>query len=260
MTHQKDATETKTQDEAPAQEIVKAEAPPALATLEAGASLAAIIPRNPDEAWRLSVSMYEAGMVPESYSKNCDPRKTKARVMVGIMKGMEIGLPPVTALSTILIINNRPCVWGDGALAIVQASGLLENSKEWIEGDSNTAEWTAHCEMKRKDQETPILRSFSWAQAQKAKLTTKAGPWNLYPERMLQMRARAYALRDGFADALNGLSIGEEIRDIPVVHGEVSTDFLADEKPALPKPDDGPENFQSAAELDLTPGEPAESI
>ena len=39
-------------------------------------------------------------------------------------------------------------------------------------------------------------------------------PWYKYPKRMLQMRARSWALRDTFADILAGFSTVEEARDI----------------------------------------------
>jgi hypothetical protein len=55
---------------------------------------------------------------------------------------------------------------------------------------------------------------FSVADAKKASLWGKAGPWQSYPDRMLQMRARGFGLRDKFADALRGLSIAEEAMDI----------------------------------------------
>lgn len=174
-------------------------------------------------------------MVPDSYSKNQDDRQTQARVMIGIMKGMEIGIPPITALSTIVIINNRPCVWGDGAIALVQKSGNLENFKETMTGTPHEDDWTATCEVQRKGLIDPIIREFTWAQAKKASLTGKKGPWMSYPARMMQMRARAFALRDGFADALYGLGIGEEMRDVPVAKETVDTDFLSDEAPVLPK-------------------------
>ncbi|MBX7147365.1 MAG: hypothetical protein K1X44_08690, partial [Alphaproteobacteria bacterium] len=41
------------------------------------------------------------------------------------------------------------------------------------------------------------------------------GPWTQYPDRMLQMRARSFALRDVFPDILLGLSYAvEELKDI----------------------------------------------
>jgi hypothetical protein len=42
------------------------------------------------------------------------------------------------------------------------------------------------------------------------------GPWQQYPDRMLQARARSFALRDVFPDVLLGLSMSaEELGDIP---------------------------------------------
>ena len=51
----------------------------------------------------------------------------------------------------------------------------------------------------------------------KAGLWAKSGPWTQYPKRMMQMRARGFALRDKFADALGGLITVEEAQDYQVV-------------------------------------------
>jgi hypothetical protein len=67
--------------------------------------------------------------------------------------------------------------------------------------------------MRRRAWPTPITRSFSISMAEAAGLTRKEGPWQTYPRRMLTMRARSWALRDGFADVLRGLSIREEVED-----------------------------------------------
>jgi hypothetical protein len=52
--------------------------------------------------------------------------------------------------------------------------------------------------------EKPVIRSFGMEKAKKAQLLGKDS-WKKYPERMCQMRARAWALRDGFADVLKGI-------------------------------------------------------
>jgi hypothetical protein len=62
---------------------------------------------------------------------------------------------------------------------------------------------------------TKHTQSFSQADAQKAGLWGKSGPWTQYPKRMLQMRARGFALRSQFADALAGLITREEAEDMP---------------------------------------------
>jgi hypothetical protein len=53
------------------------------------------------------------------------------------------------------------------------------------------------------------------ADAKKAGLWGKAGPWSLYPSRMLSLRSRGFALRNTFADALRGLITAEEAQDYP---------------------------------------------
>ena len=47
-----------------------------------------------------------------------------------------------------------------------------------------------------------------------AGLWGKQGPWKQYPKRMLQMRARGFAIRDAFPDALRGMYMAEEVQDI----------------------------------------------
>jgi hypothetical protein len=49
--------------------------------------------------------------------------------------------------------------------------------------------------------------------AKRASLWGKSGPWTQYPKRMLQLRARGFALRDAFPDILRGLVTAEEAQD-----------------------------------------------
>ena len=157
------------------------------------------------------------------------------------MSGAEVGLPPMQALKGIAIINGRPSIWGDAAIALVQQSGKLENSREWFEpvqpDAESPTEWgeelTACCALKRRGQEDPYIGRFSVRDAKRAKLwmNPKKGPWMQYPQRMLMWRARTYAIRDGFADCLAGLSIAEEVRDLPAPQVETDTDFLDNEPP-----------------------------
>lgn len=130
-----------------------------------------------------------------------------------ILAGAEVGLSPTQALSTIMLVNGKTSVYGDGAMALVLASGLADEIREWSEGEGDAL--TYHCRVKRKGEAEPIVRSFSVADARKAELwgNPKKKNWNLYPKRMMQMRPRGYAFRDKFADVLKGLMIWEEIAD-----------------------------------------------
>jgi hypothetical protein len=47
-------------------------------------------------------------------------------------------------------------------------------------------------------------------------------PWFRYPDRMLQMRARGLACRDGAADALSGMYLREEIDGEPALMKDIT--------------------------------------
>jgi hypothetical protein len=117
------------------------------------------------------------------------------------------------AIQNIAVINSRPSVWGDAALGIVRSHPHCVSVREWMDGSIKDLTAIAYCAVVRKGQQEEI-RSFSIEQAKKASLWGKTGPWTQYPERMLQMRARGFAIRDTFPDALRGLHIAEEAQDI----------------------------------------------
>jgi len=205
--------------------VKRAEKPP----IKSGGPLDAIIPQDLDEAWRLTDAIIKAGMVPNSYEGK-DGNATRAALMIGILKGLEVGLPPITALSTIMIVNNRPSIWGDGAVALVQAKGHVEKVEQTFTGTDGQDDWTATYRIWRKGQSEPYVGTFSVKDAKRAHLwaNVKKPIWSMYPQRMLMARARAYALRDGFADCLAGLAIAEEMQDLPAPPEKVETAFLDD--------------------------------
>lgn len=197
----------------------------ALAPLAAGGTAAAIVPRSFDECWRMAQLLAQSRQVPTTYQGKAED------CCVAIMHGLEVGLSPLAALSSIAVINGRPSLWGDGMLAVVRASGLVESFDETDDGD------TAICAIKRRGDPKPIVRRFSTADAQKAGLAGKTGPWTQYPQRMRQMRARSWALRDGFADVLKGFYSAEEASDIPA-RDAPARDITprAETRPAPPPP------------------------
>jgi len=131
-------------------------------------------------------------------------------VLIALQCGMELGLPPLAGLQNIAVINGRPGIYGDAALAVVRASGLLEQYKEEIvgEGDEKGVKVT----VKRRNFE-PATETFTVKDAKTAGLWDKAGPWKQYPKRMLMFRARGFLLRDQFGDVLKGFRTTEELAD-----------------------------------------------
>jgi len=169
-----------------------------------------LIPTSMEELWRFGSMVFRSGFAPSGM-------KSPEAVCVAIQMGMEIGLSPMQAVQNIAVINGRPSVWGDAALGLVEASGLLEEFEEWEEGERYKDGWTTFCKVKRRGRKAST-RKWTWADAKQAGLAGKTGPWKEYPQRMMQMRPRSWALRDNFADVLRGLSIREEIEDIIPMH------------------------------------------
>jgi len=165
----------------------------------------AMQPQNLDEAMRLASMLAHSNMVPKAYQGK------EQDTLVAMMMGSELGLNPIQSLQNIAVINGKPAIYGDALLALVQSHPRFGGHEESFDDQS----MTATCTVWRKGDAKSHTVTFSQADAQQAGLWGKQGPWQSYPKRMLMWRARGYALRDKFADALGGLITVEEARDIP---------------------------------------------
>jgi hypothetical protein len=168
---------------------------PQLPALVAGRKVTAIVPTSIEETFRLAQAISKSGLAPSTL-------RTPEAIMAAIMQGAELGLPPMMSINKIAVVNGRPTLWGDAVPALLWSRGFKL--------DEAVADNVATCTVTRPDGHK-ITRTFSEADARKAGLWAKAGPWTQYPSRMLQMRARGLAARDGAADALSGLYLQEEL-------------------------------------------------
>lgn len=164
-----------------------------------------LVPTTMAEVMELSELMAKSEMVPKIYQNK------PGNVVVAILAGHPLGLNPFAACQSFAVINGTPSLFGDALLGIVKGSGLLPSIKESISDDGQVAT----CYITRRG-EDPVCRTFTMDEAKKAGLLSKPGPWQAYPKRMLQMRARAFALRDVFPDVLRGVGLAEEQEDVAV--------------------------------------------
>lgn len=200
-----------------------------------------------DEAMKFSEMLAKSSMVPRAYQGKAED------ILVACQWGREIGLAPMQALQNIAVINGKPSVYGDAAMALVQASPVCEDIQESVEGEG-TANPVAICVAKRKGR-APVVVKFSVEDAKRAGLWGKQGPWQAYPKRMLQMRARGFALRDAFPDVLKGLITAEEAADYPQDQAAKDITPAKPSNPldALPPPVSVPENFNGTWAPDAEP-------
>jgi hypothetical protein len=172
-----------------------------------------------DEAWRFSAAVLRSGLAPRSFD-------TQDKIFIAVQMGMELGLPPMSALQNIAVINGRPTLYGDAVPGVCEATGQMEHYKDETFGAIGSDDYGVRVTVRRKGRAEPIVRSFTVAAAKKAGLWGKSGPWTQYPERMLLMRARTFALRDAFPDAMRGLLTHEEARELPEKNVTRSLDDL----------------------------------
>ena len=174
-----------------------------------------LIPTDVDQAMKISEMFAKSDLVPDSY------KNKPANIFLAVSAGASLGLAPFQAMQNIAVINGKPSIWGDALLAMVRNDRRCLSVKETIDGEGKAR--TATCVVSRlaPNGETEVISSsFSMGQAQSANLLNRP-PWKSYPDRMLQMRARGFALRDAFADVIGGLITGEEAEDYPVPKGAV---------------------------------------
>lgn len=161
-----------------------------------------------DDLWSFAQIVVKSKLAPKGVD-------TIEAVCIALQSGLEIGFTPMQSLRAFAVINGRPTIYGDAGTAKVMESGLLIGREETWEGTPGTDDYTAICRLKRRGLDFWIVGTFSVADAKRARLWGKQGPWTEYTQRQQMWRARTYAYRDGFADVLCGLTFAEEAADLP---------------------------------------------
>ena len=161
---------------------------------------------NFEHYFRIANMMAKSDMVPKGY------KEKPQDVLIAMEYGRSLNLGPLQAIQNIAVINGKPSLYGDAVLAVCSGHPDFENIEEEAVLSPSGQVIGYRCTVKRKNR-SPVSQSFTIEDATAAQLWGKQGPWKMYPNRMLQMRARAFALRDSFADALGGVRISEEVSD-----------------------------------------------
>lgn len=214
--------------------------------------------RSMDDLARFAEMVHASGLAPKGFA---NPQA----VAVAVQLGLELGLSAMAAVQNIAVINGRPGIYGDAALALVRDSGLCQEFREWYEvGDREvsalpakiTEDCAAVCYSHRRGDAEGKMSRFSWADAVRAKLSVK-DLYQQYPQRMLKFRARGFCLRDLYPDVLKGIRTLEELSDMPAEPGsrteavaqKLAARQLAARLPGMVSAAPGPETAAEAAAI-----------
>jgi hypothetical protein len=160
--------------------------------------------------------------------------KTPEQAMMIILKGRELGIPPIQALSQIAVIQGKPTMSAE--LMLSQIMRLHPRTKISFSERSNEV-----CTIKvQRYGCEPSVFSYTIGDAEKAGLLLKDS-WRKYPRAMLHARAVSEMARSLFADAISGVSytpeeMGKEVNDegeVIEVESETVSVATNNHKPAL---------------------------
>jgi hypothetical protein len=156
-----------------------------------------------DELYRFSEFVVKAGFYPRGLD-------SKEKVFLALQYGMELGLSPMTTLQNSMVVNNRPSIYGELVLGIVQSHPDYQDMgvQYFGEGEDYGCEVT----LIRRGQ-SPSVGKFTVRQAEHLiKDPNKKDTWGKYVDDMLFWRAFTRAKRI-FSDRLKGVVMPHELED-----------------------------------------------
>lgn len=169
------------------------------------------VTKAPDhDEWQVLVQ--QADIISKSGLAPSALRNKPEAILTIALKGREVGVPPMQALSHIHIIQGRPSMSAELMRALVQQRG----HRIWTEYDPN--QQVAKCSGQRYNfllgeyEEHIAVATFSMEDAKRAGITGKDN-WKKYPRAMLVARATSVLVREHFADVAMGVSYTPEELD-----------------------------------------------
>ena len=156
-------------------------------------------PRSLEEHTTLAKTLAPSVAVP------AELRGKPADVMAIIMRGAELGLPPMSALASMHCIKGRVTLSADGMAALVRRNREVCVYLRLVESNSEVATF----ETQRVGDQAPTRLSFTRAQAKAAGLG--GDNWQRFPDAMLRARCLSAICRAVHSDLLLGLYDPDEL-------------------------------------------------
>lgn len=150
------------------------------------------------DAWHLI-----AQIAPAAHSSRLFGVSSPEQAMIIMAKGHELGMPITAAFEFIQVIQGRPALSPRGALALVLASGLLEDLK--------IDEQPGRCTVMMKRYGVPPY-ALTWTidDAKQAGVVKADSAWASYQANMLRWRAIGFVIDVLFSDVCGGLKRADE--------------------------------------------------
>ena len=182
--------------------------------------MSGIMPSDFGELTRFADLVFKSHLSPKGFD-------TVEKVAIGILTNMELGRPIITGMQDLAIINGRCGIYGDASLAMVTASGLMDEGypKSEETGTPYTDDWKFTFTVKRigRPEETGV---WTWIDSKRAGFDNPKqrdgkpdiySPWKRFTRRMMQWKSRNFVMRDNFGDVLKGMKTVEDLHDLDAI-------------------------------------------
>lgn len=158
-------------------------------------------PATLPDAERLADRLARSGLIPEAL------RGKPGDVLIVLMTGHELGLAPMQALRGLHVVNGRPIMAADLAVALVKRSPACGHFSLLESTDAR-----ATYETQRRGEPGKTRLTWTIEQADAAGLLNR-GPWKQTPAAMLRARCALALARAVYPDLLMGIYDPDEIAD-----------------------------------------------
>lgn len=175
--------------------------------------------------------LFKSGLLP-SHIKN------EQAAFAVIQKGRELGLPPMYALSNIVVINGKPTANAECMLALVyrdhgdDAVRFVESTNQRCVVEYKRSGWHSYRQF-----------AFTIEDAKQADLLRNQ-TWSKYPAAMLRARCASAVARMAFPDSIAGMYLPEELG--------AAVEVDSDGAPFLSHPEPSQQTSEHAPEPDPT--------
>jgi hypothetical protein len=134
--------------------------------------------------------------------------KTAGAVVAVILAGRELGIPPMSSLRSISLIQGKVIIAADQQRSLMRARGA---KLRWVKDGTDCLE--AVLEVTLPGESEPHYARYTWAMAECAGLVGK-DTWRKHPAEMLRARASSVAGKQIMPEALSGCYVPGELDDI----------------------------------------------
>lgn len=174
------------------------------------------------EIYQIATIFSMSNLVPESYRGRKDS-VGHANCFVALSMGFELGIPPMMALQKIYVINGKPGIEAQLAIAMANQRAPIVGPIGYDEGGKGDEQFCVAYAIDKRTRERVEYRMTIQDAKDAGWYNKSQSKWQTIPKLMLRYRSAAYLIRTNYPDAIMGLQTREELEDLDTEESSVES-------------------------------------